>query len=441
MLVGRGSEGKAPKWRKLKSDLKGKQKEKSANVAKYNWSPSPSPPFTTYILCTNEDAHIAQDPSSSLNFTHFIVDSGASAHMCPEKSYFSSYWKIEPLKHIWVANNHTIEAIGVSDIKVQTFLDGQPHAGIFKEVLHLPTLSESLLSVTKMGNIGLTTILTPKHADIIHTTSGKIVAQVSQDKNLYRLKVEIIRSGHAHITQSQITSKASLALWHWRLGHVSEDTVQRMARSNLTEGMVVDSGRMGDCSACQKGKQTQSPILCTTHDQSSEVLGRVFSDLCGPMETASIGGYQYFITFTNDHSCYMHIRLCKSKDDTLGVFKAWKASAEKEMGKSLKILCTDGGGKYTSSTFNAYLAKHGIKHEVTNVYTPQENGVSEHANWTINNLTHSMMADMKEVLKSKSLPLSLWSQAVWHAMWIKNCIPSWSLNQETKPGDPALVWL
>ena len=130
------------------------------------------------------------------------------------------------------------------------------------------------------------------------------------------------------------------------------------------------------------------------------------------METASIEGYQYFITFTDDHSCYMCIRLCKSKDDTLGVFKAWKASAEKEMGKSLKILCTDGRGEYTSSTFNTYLAEHGIKHEVTNAYTPQENGVSEHANWTINNLTHSMMADMKEVLKSKSLPLSLWSQAV-----------------------------
>ena len=75
-----------------------------------------------------------------------------------------------------MADNRTIEAIGVGDIKVRTFLDGQPHAGIFKEVLHLPTLSESLLSATKMGDIGITTILTPKHADIIHTTSGKLVA-------------------------------------------------------------------------------------------------------------------------------------------------------------------------------------------------------------------------------------------------------------------------
>ncbi len=97
------------------------------------------------------------------------------------------------------------------------------------------------------------------------------------------------------------------------------------------------------------------PIPCTTHDWSSEVLGRVFSNLCGLMETSSIKGYQYFITFTDDHSHYMHIGLCKSKDDTLGVFMAWKASTEKETGKSLKILCTDGRGKYTSSTFNIFV--------------------------------------------------------------------------------------
>ena len=138
----------------------------------------------------------------------------------------------------------------------------------------------------------------------------------------------------------------------------------------------------------------------------SEVLGRVFSDLCGPMETPTLEGYWYFITFTDDFSHYTHIGFCKSKD------KAWKARAEKETGKSLKILCTDGGGEYTSSAFNTFLAENGIKREVTNPYTPQENGVSEWANCTINNLACSMIADAHEVLKAKALPPALWSQAV-----------------------------
>ena len=111
----------------------------------------------------------------------------------------------------------------------------------------------------------------------------------------------------------------------------------------------------------------------------------------------------------------------------------WKACTEKETGQTLKILHTDGGGEYTSNAFSTYLAEHGIKHELTNAYTPQENSISKQANWTLNNLTYSMIADTKEVLQAKSLPSSLWSQAIHHAAWIKNRIFTHSLNTDITP--------
>ncbi len=170
--VGGGSEGKAPKWRKSKSNLKGKQKGKSANVTKDKDNHSPSPPPPLFMLCT-EDALISRENPTPSNIIHFIVDSGASAHMCPDRSFYSSYRKIDPPKHIWVADNRTIEAISVGDIKVHFSSNGHTCMGIFKEVLHLLALSKSLLSTTKMGDVGITTILTPTHADLIHTASGK----------------------------------------------------------------------------------------------------------------------------------------------------------------------------------------------------------------------------------------------------------------------------
>src|SRR5258708_9132896 len=129
----------------------------------------------------------------------------------------------------------------------------------------------------------------------------------------------------------------------------------------------------------------------------------------------------------------MHIRFCKSKDDTLTVFKVWWARVDKETGKRLKVLCTDGGGEYTSGAFNIYLAENGIKRETTNPYTLQENSVSEWANRTINNLAHSMLADAKEVLQAKALPLALWSQAVCHVVWIKNRTLTQSLDSKITP--------
>src|SRR5258707_15305031 len=44
-----------------------------------------------------------------------------------------------------------------------------------------------------------------------------------------------------------------------------------------------------------------------------------------------------------------------------------------------------------------------------------------------------MIVDAKETLKAKALPSALWSQAIWHVVWIKNCVPSQSLNLETTP--------
>src|SRR5260370_12029709 len=159
----------------------------------------------------------------------------------------------------------------------------------------------------------------------------------------------------------------------------------------------VVGGSSGDCSACHKhkGKQTWSLIPQVTQDQATEVLGQIFSNICGPIDT-SIEGYCYFITFTNDFSCYTHIGLTKSKDKALNTFKLWKTCAEMETGKSLKILCTDSGGEYTSTAFSSYLAENGIKCELTNAYTPQENSVSKCANCTLNNLAQSMITNVKE---------------------------------------------
>lgn len=185
-----------------------------------------------------------------------------------------------------------------------------------------------------------------------------------------------------------------------------------MAQASNVIGMEVVGPGTQDCSACQRGKQMRSAIPHQMEECSTEVLGHVFSDLCGLMDTPSSEGFRYFITFTDDFSHYTHVGFCKSKDNALNVLKVWRARAKKETEKSLKIFRTDGGGEYTSKAFNAYLDEHGISRETTNTYTPQENGVMERINQTINNLAWSMIADVKETLKPKSLPPNLWPQAI-----------------------------
>ena len=87
------------------------------------------------------------------------------------------------------------------------------------------------------------------------------------------------------------------------------------------------------------------------------------------------------------------------------LFKKFHAMAEREKGKSLKCLCTDNGGEYTSNEFENYYSKYGIRHEKRVPGTPQHNGVAERINRTI-------VEKVRYMLRMAKLPKSFWAEAV-----------------------------
>ena len=55
----------------------------------------------------------------------------------------------------------------------------------------------------------------------------------------------------------------------------------------------------GVCRGCSLGKYTN--IVFSSGDSRSEgVLELIHSDLCGPMSSASLTGFEYYITFIDD---------------------------------------------------------------------------------------------------------------------------------------------
>ncbi|KAK8999695.1 hypothetical protein V6N11_065192 [Hibiscus sabdariffa] len=59
-------------------------------------------------------------------------------------------------------------------------------------------------------------------------------------------------------------------------------------------------------------------------ERASDLLGLIHSDVCGPMNTQARGGFQYFITFTDDFSRYGYIYLMRHKSEALERFKEFK---------------------------------------------------------------------------------------------------------------------
>lgn len=107
----------------------------------------------------------------------------------------------------------------------------------------------------------------------------------------------------------------------------------------------------------------------------------------------------------------------KDKGRGLPVFQRFKVMAEKQSGKFIKVLRTDGGGEYTSNEFENFCVTHGIEHEITTPYTPQHNGLAERRNRIVLNMVRSM-------LKDKGLPHSFWGEAATTAAYILNRCPT-----------------
>ncbi|CAL9078820.1 unnamed protein product, partial [Musa textilis] len=105
--------------------------------------------------------------------------------------------------------------------------------------------------------------------------------------------------------------------------------------------------------------------------------------VCGPLSTHAIGGYSYFITFTNDFLRYGHVYLIKYKSEAFEKFKKYKNEVKNQTGKSIKALRSDRGCEYLSTEFTQFLKGHRILSKWIPPYTPQLNGVSERRNHTL----------------------------------------------------------
>ena len=72
--------------------------------------------------------------------------------------------------------------------------------------------------------------------------------------------------------------------------------------------------------------------------RAKKILGLIHTDVCGPMNTAAMRGFSYFITFTNDHSRFGYVFLMRHKSELFEMFKQYRSEVEKQTGKDIKIL-------------------------------------------------------------------------------------------------------
>ena len=370
---------------------KGKRKESSNAVTKEESSSS-----------SDKEALLVGQVFSVTSQGNWIVDSGATCHMCNDQELFGELNCLQKPQKVSLGDGHELDATHEGTVTLEMLLpDGCSKKCKLSNVLFVPKLSYSLLSVSKASESGKTTKFTKTGCEILNK-DNKVIAFATTVGSLYYL--EFCRKPQLNVAESE-------RLWHRRYGHLGEKSLQKLAKREQFDYNVKKN--IGFCEACIGGKLHRSRFEISS-SQTKEPLEVVHSDVCGKLREKSIGGAEYFLTFIDDYTRYTWVYPLKTKDQ---VFMEWKALVEKSVGKKLKTFRTDNGGEYTSNQFEDYLKGEGIRHECTIPKTPEQNGVAERLNRTLVESARSMLLDAK-------LPHKFWAEAVSTAAYLRNRCPT-----------------
>jgi len=114
----------------------------------------------------------------------WIIDSGATDHMTPHYSSFSSYTALSGNPYITVANGSTTPVNGCGNIHLQPSFP-------LKNVLHVPKLSNHLLSIQKVTqDLNCTVVFFPSHFVFQDLATGKTIGIAKEQAELYYLQHE-----------------------------------------------------------------------------------------------------------------------------------------------------------------------------------------------------------------------------------------------------------
>jgi len=212
----------------------------------------------------------------------WLLNSGASNHMCIHREWFKTYRSIND-GVMYMGNDVTCNIVGIGSIQLQMF-DGTTK--MLTDVIHVPDLRKNLISLGALDTNGYKTVV---QGGVMKIYEGiLLVMKAKKVGNLFQLEG---RTGSDHVSTVSEHDSSSIRLWHQRLGHMSERGLKILADHKLLPN--IRSGKLDFCKHCLFGKQNKQKFKTGKHT-SKGILDYIHSDVWGPAPTTSYGGSSYF---------------------------------------------------------------------------------------------------------------------------------------------------
>jgi transposase InsO family protein len=331
--------------------------------------------------------------------TEWYVDSGATTHMTSIGSLLKTKREADVTKIMCASGDGLeVKSVGPSSFKVNGREVELPN------VLHVPGLAANLLSVSRIVENG-NKVTFDKTGCVIKDQSNNTIAKCKATHGVYKLNLSFAAT-------TDKTKTVDAFKWHRMLGHSNAEYVKKYLKAN---NIVVETNslhKIKNCVVCAEGKQCRPPFERSV-TQTSKVLELVHSDVMGPMETKTVGGARYALTFVDDFSGMVFVRFMKEKSEVFDAFCEFKNMAENQTGCKIKKFRSDNGTEFLNKRMEKVMLESGIVHQKTAPYTPQQNGKAERMNRTL-------VEKAKCLLFDADLHKRFWGEAMSMAAFLIN---------------------
>jgi len=336
--------------------------------------------------------------------TYWYLDSGCSRHMSGDKDQFLSLVAFDGGSVTFGDNSKgTITGLG----KV-----GKTLSHAIDDVYYVEGLQHNLLSISQLCDKGNRVEFQANLCHIVNSQTGELVCEGTRKHDVYITFLDKIPQDKSICLRA--VSDNNQWIWHKRFGHASLTLLNKLKARDLVVGLPnikYEADKV--CSECVRGKQVKISFKPKTALSTSRPFELVHIDLCGPMRVQSRRGYRYVCVMVDDYSRYTWVMMLHSKDETFEEWVALVKQMENQLLHKLVSVRSDHGTEFENANFLDYCREHGVNHNFSAPRTPQQNGVVERKNRTLEEMARTMLIE-------SGLPKSFWSEAVDTASYILN---------------------
>ncbi|KAF5374382.1 hypothetical protein D9758_004567 [Tetrapyrgos nigripes] len=320
---------------------------------------------------------------SDQDHTH-IIDSGATIHCTP---YLNLLFNIHttPAITLTVANSEHLDLQLAGDMRVEIRKDNADYTFTFHD-----------------------------HLCIIRNDKDNFIGVIHESAKLYSITTKKLSDNVATLSLYEL---------HKQTGHMSYTNLKTLLKTDKSIiTIIIDDWTETQCEDC---------IINNIHrlSQRTSELAENFGDhfhidIFGPLRTASIEGYKYWLTIVDDCTRWLILSPLKTKDEAYTQWVTFTTELFTQYGIKVKILQSDNDAVFTSGAFKNYLKAQGTIARYTVHDTPQQNGVAE-------NIHQHIMNGIRVNLHTGKLPNRLWWHAGLYTMYILNRSPKTALKMQT----------